>query len=92
MLNRISYLLQNPAASGAHPPLLRILNTYLRAGPDATWAVWQCPGLQQALQGALGQSGSPTAAMVHDMALESLQLLVQGSQGIAKAVRASGGC
>ena len=92
MLNRISYLLQNPAASAAHPPLLRILNTYLRAGPDATRAVWQCPGLQQALQGALGQSGASTAATVQELALESLQLLVQGSQGIAKAVRASGGC
>ncbi len=92
MLNRISYLLQNPASSAAHPLLLRILNTYLRAGPDATRAVWQCPGLQQALQGALGHSGSPTAVAVQILALESLQLLLQGSQGIAKAVQASGGC
>ena len=85
LLERISFLLRSPAAATAASPLLLILQTYARAGADAARAVWQCPGMLQALQGLL----QGTQTLVID-AMAVLRLLASSSSQMMQAVASSG--
>ena len=87
ILERASFLLRSPAAVSATTPVLVILQAYARAGADASRAVWQCPGMQKALQGLLqapadslmksnGDSGAVSAlTVVRLLASSSVQTL-----------------
>ena len=94
VLERISFLLRSPAAAAATSPLLAILQAYARAGADAARAVWQCPGILNALQGHLQ---SPAADAASDdkssylaAALATVRLLAASSSQLFQAVLSSG--
>lgn len=85
LLERISFLLRSPAAAAAASPLLLILQTYARAGADTARAVWQCPGMLEALQGLL----QSTATLSADV-MTVVRLLSSSSAQMLKAVASSG--
>lgn len=85
LLERISFLLRSSAAAAAATPLLIILQTYARAGPDTARAVWQCPGILEALQGLL-----QSAVMLSADVMTVVRLLSSSSAQLLKAVASSG--
>ncbi|DBA80705.1 TPA: hypothetical protein ACH3X1_007944 [Trebouxia sp. C0004] len=94
VLERISFLLRSPAALSATTPLLVILQSYIRAGADAARAVWQCPGMQKALQGLLQE---PTGSLSLDRtgelsasALSLVRMLASSDSSLFTAVMSSG--
>ena len=94
VLERISFLLRSPAAVSATTPLLVTLQAYARAGADTAKAVWQCPGMQKALQGLLeepaGSMSSAEAAGIAACAMTVVRLLASSSPQMLNAVAASG--
>lgn len=94
VLERISFLLRSPAALSATTPLLVILQSYIRAGADAAGAVWQCPGIQKALQGLLqGPTGSlplDRAAELSGSALSIVRMLASSDSQLFAVVMSSG--
>ncbi|KAL0046547.1 hypothetical protein WJX82_003367 [Trebouxia sp. C0006] len=94
VLERISFLLRSPAALSATTPLLVILQSYIRAGADAARAVWQCPGMQKALQGLIqgpaGSLPSDRAAELSASALSIVRMLASSDSQLFTAVMSSG--
>ncbi|KAL3145854.1 hypothetical protein ABBQ38_015223 [Trebouxia sp. C0009 RCD-2024] len=85
LLERISFLLRSPAAAAAASPLLLILQAYARAGADTARAVWQCPGMLEALQGLLQRAATLSADV-----MTVVRLLSSSSAQMLKAVASSG--